>query len=52
VPPAAPDFVRVHVAPRRASLLVEAGRGRIFVEPGFDPVLLRAVVEALGESSL
>jgi hypothetical protein len=44
---AAPDFVRLEVARRATPLVVQAGRARIFVEPGFDAALLRTVVDAL-----
>ena len=49
---AAPRFVRV--VPREApvaarDLVVEVGRARIRVAPGFEPALLSAVVRALGE---
>jgi len=50
-PPAA-TFVRLQVsapAPRtRPGLVIEVGRARVRVEPGFDGVLLREIVATLG----
>ena len=50
--PAGPQFVRLSVAapivPTGGTpLVVEVGQARVRVAHGFDPVLLRAVVEAL-----
>jgi hypothetical protein len=56
--PGAPQFLRLVAkasaappAPTTASTLVlEVGRARVLVAPGFDPSLLRDVVRALGEA--
>lgn len=46
--PGAPAFVRLDViGGRRGSLSLEVGGARIVVEAGFDPALLRSVVDAL-----
>jgi hypothetical protein len=47
--PQAAAFVRLQVAGRAVGtgLVVEVGRARVRVEPGFDGQLLRAVVAAL-----
>ena len=52
-PPGAPVFARVVPAREapRPSLVVQLGRAMIRVEAGFDAVLLRGVVAALGEST-
>ena len=48
-------FVRLQVEPVEApaaELIVEMGAARVRVARGFDPVLLRAVVAALGASEV